>query len=70
MLTSIILALSVSATPATPVDSLDLLQQENENIASSEVVARKHVRVVRKHVRVVRKHVRVEDNNSAVTTSL
>ena len=84
MLTSIILALSVSATPAQSVDTVDLLQQNNNKIASSELVprksvrvarksvrvARKSVRVARKSVRVARKSVRVEDNNTVISTSL
>ncbi|GHE80307.1 hypothetical protein [Thalassotalea profundi] len=77
MLTSIILALSVSATPAQPADTLDLLQQNNNNTATPEVVARKSVRIARKSVRIARKSVRIarksvriEDNGSAITTSL
>lgn len=76
MLTSIILALSVSATPVTPVDTLDLQKQDN-NFTTSDVVARKHIRVARKHIRVARKHIRVarkhirvEDSSSSITTSL
>lgn len=83
MLTSIILALSVSATPVTSADTLDLLQNNNNDI-TTEVVARKSVRlsyeaerVARKSVRLsykaertARKSVRLNDSSSKISTSL
>ncbi|MGB1198675.1 MAG: hypothetical protein ACPG46_06475 [Thalassotalea sp.] len=64
MLTSIILALSVSATPVAPADTQDLLQQNN--VATPEVVARKSIRIARKSIRIARKSIRIEDDNSRV----
>ncbi|XQW85953.1 hypothetical protein ACOYR1_04200 [Thalassotalea piscium] len=75
MLTSIILALSVSTTPVSAVETQDLLSQNN--VATPEVVARKSVRIARKSVRIARKSVRIarksvriEDTSSRISTSL